>query len=225
MLLDGRPIRLGRGFFALARENCPIGWTQNHDGESRILVWMWHRPVHPDLAARADDFSRTGKLPPPAIARLQRLHDACREDVLHPDQFSTSWQHGVQIQMEVLLLRHFLAEPPSSGSTRLVADSLAWMEAHLDSSEPISRLTDFLGVSQSTLHRIFCSATGESPLCRFRRLRMDKARALLETGTFSVKQVALSLGYARANDFSRAYQNYFGIPPGRQGSSGQSASP
>jgi len=217
VLLNNRPIRLGRGFFALARENCPIGWTQKHDGESRILVWMWRRTIHPELTARADDFSSTGKLPAPAIARPQSLHDACRDDVLHPDRFSGAWQHGVQMQVEVLLLRNLLTEAhpacPAT-STRIVDEALAWMEAHLDSTEPIARLTDFLGVSQPTLHRIFSSATGKSPLSHFRRLRMEKARSLLATGVCSVKEVALSLGYMQANDFSRAYQKHFGFSPG-----------
>jgi AraC-like DNA-binding protein len=213
VLLDGRPQRLGPGHAVLAREDCPLGWQQDNRRETKLLVWMWRQPLHAALAALPDGFSTTTKLPAAARAECERLHRACREDVLSPDRFSAGWLDGVQRQLEVLLLRHLRGLGKQPTPARTVRSALDWMRQHLDSREPVARLCDYLGVSQPTLHRLFRAHAGRSALEIFRELRMEEARRRLQRGNKAVKAVATELGYAHFNDFSRAYRARFGHPP------------
>jgi AraC-like DNA-binding protein len=213
VLLDGRPHRLAPGHAVLAREDCPLGWQQDNRRETKLLVWMWRQPLHAALAALPAGFSTTTKLPAAARAECERLHRACREDVLSSDRFSADWLDGVQRQLEVLLLRHLRGLGKQPTPARTVRSALDWMRRHLDSREPIARLCDYLGVSQPTLHRLFRAQAGRSALQAFRELRMEEARRRLQRGGQAVKVVAAELGYTHFNDFSRAYRAHFGHPP------------
>lgn len=213
LLLDGRPHRMAPGHVVLAREDCALGWRQDHRRESRLLVWMWRQPLHAGLATLPAGFSSTTKLPAAALAECQRLHRACREDVLSPDRFSADWLEGVQRQLEVLLLRHSRGLGKQTTPARTVRSALEWMRQHLDSREPIARLCDYLGLSQPTLHRLFRAQAGRSALEAFRELRMEEARRRMRTGNKPVKVIAAELGYTHFNDFSRAYRAHFDHPP------------
>ena len=213
ILLDGQAQSMAPGYVVVARENCALGWRQEHGRDARILVWMWRKPHSPEFSARPSDFSVTGKLPAVAVAELDRLHRACRDDVLHADRFTPRSLQAVQCQLEVILLRNLGVTPDGNDRARLVATGLAWMKQHLNSTEPVARLCDFLGLSQPTLYRIFHEQTGASALAAFRRLRMEEGRRLLRIGRCTVKKVAATLGYTHFNDFSRAYRAHFGCTP------------
>ena len=213
-LLGGRELRLGPPRYVVAREDCAFGWRQDHRGESRILVWTWKKPCLPEFAAWPRDAATSGRLSASAAADFERLHTACRDEVLRLDQLSPAMLEAFQCQLEIAVLRQPAGGRPADKASRLVERGLDWMRSHLDSREPVARLADYLGVSQPTLHRLFRKAAGESPLSRFRRLRLDEARRLLEADRLPVKVVALTLGYAHTNDFCRAYRACFGISPG-----------
>jgi transcriptional regulator GlxA family with amidase domain len=141
------------------------------------------------------------------------LHDLCRLEVLRNEP-STGYLEGCRMMFEETIRREVL----QSGGNRLPISELcgqahAWMADHLDSSEPVARLCDYLNVSQSTLYRRFMEEVGSSPLARFHDLRMREAKRLLTEQNLSVKEVAFHLGYTHFNDLSRAYRKHFGKCP------------
>jgi AraC family transcriptional regulator of arabinose operon len=179
-------------------------------------MWMWRSFTgtigHLDL--RASYVTRP-------LARHERkpfvqLHDLCRREVLRPAGPDASYLEGCRILFAATLQRELLdRRDEDSGAPDVVASARSWMDAHLDSREPIGRLCDYLDVSQSTLYRAFAGAMAMSPLAVFHRSRMEKGRELLTTSHLSVKEIAHALGYEHANDLSRAYRRHFGEPPTR----------
>jgi transcriptional regulator GlxA family with amidase domain len=62
------------------------------------------------------------------------------------------------------------------------------------------------------LERFFLAAKGATPQKWLDRLRLRRATALLD-GRKGVKEVAWELGYKQASHFSRAFKQFYGVPP------------
>lgn len=71
-----------------------------------------------------------------------------------------------------------------------------------------------LGTSERTLHRRLSGATGESPKQFIDRVRFEMARAALEGGPATVKQVAAAAGFDDEASFRRSFKRFSGMTPG-----------
>lgn len=70
-----------------------------------------------------------------------------------------------------------------------------------------------LATSERTLHRRLKAATGESPLVFIARVRLERARVLLEQPDLSIRQIAVQTGYRDEGSFRRAFQRFAGMTP------------
>ena len=174
---------------------------------------MWRQPLHPELAALSTRAGAVHKIPPAQRPLWNQLHTLCREEILRPDNFSPGWLESCQQQIEILLLRLINPASEERPAARRIALALAWMRQHPESREPVSRLCDYLDISQPTLHRLFKKQSDASPLTHFHRIKMEHARELLANRGTTIKEIAFTLGYQHFNDFSRAYRRHFGHSP------------
>lgn len=78
----------------------------------------------------------------------------------------------------------------------------------------IDLLSDYFGVSPSTLKRLFTKHFNQTALAYFKTLRMNHAQQLLQSGKHSVSDVGLKLGFSTTSNFIRAYKEVLGITPG-----------
>lgn len=76
-----------------------------------------------------------------------------------------------------------------------------------------TELARALGLSLRTLHRRFAESTGETPLEFIRRVRIETARALLDTPTLPVKAIAQETGWNDEGSFRRAFRMVTGQTP------------
>lgn len=85
---------------------------------------------------------------------------------------------------------------------------------HLAEPLPLDEVAAVAGFSPFHFHRIFRSLVGE-PLRQFvRRLRLERAVALLSHGRRqSLTQIALACGFASSSDFSRTFKQRYGVAP------------
>lgn len=79
----------------------------------------------------------------------------------------------------------------------------------------ISELARMVNVSESHLRHLFKSETGLTPTQYLKRLRMQKARTLLESTFLSVKQICNQVGFTDDTYFSREFKKSYGVAPGR----------
>jgi AraC-like DNA-binding protein len=77
----------------------------------------------------------------------------------------------------------------------------------------LTELSHRIGMNDFKLKRGFRQVFGTTVFGYVRRLRMDKARAMLESGSFSVTEAALMSGYSCLGYFSAAFKRRFGILP------------
>ena len=89
----------------------------------------------------------------------------------------------------------------------------AWIAGHLDQDLSVSTLADRAIMSERSFARAFRREVGQTPAAYVEALRIEHARALLESGAPSLHAVAQSAGFASAEVLRRAFHRHIGIPP------------
>ncbi len=99
--------------------------------------------------------------------------------------------------------------------------ALKHMHEHYDEALDIDRLATMANMSPSTFHRNSRLMTASSPIQYLKKLRLSRARELLQDQGLKVKQAAAMVGYESPTQFSREFKRYFGQTP--QHAAGQGA--
>jgi AraC family transcriptional regulator, arabinose operon regulatory protein len=109
--------------------------------------------------------------------------------------------------------------------TRLAADSvlpadgsaleraMRYLEARVDGNIQVAELAAIVQMSASHLSALFREATGGGPGAFHTSLKMARARALLDTTTSTVTEIASAVGYSDPLYFSRHFRRVHGMSP------------
>jgi YesN/AraC family two-component response regulator len=79
----------------------------------------------------------------------------------------------------------------------------------------LDRISKDIYLSPVYLSKIFKEETGESPINYLIKIRLDKAKELLDEGGLSVKVVAKMVGYDDPYYFSKLFKKYHGCAPSK----------
>lgn len=82
-----------------------------------------------------------------------------------------------------------------------------------DAELDIDYLCKAVHLSSTQLFRKMKALTGEPPMSFIRKIRLHKAKTLLQTTNLSIAEIAYDLGFTDPNYFSRAFNKEFGAPP------------
>lgn len=104
--------------------------------------------------------------------------------------------------------------PPQTHGDRAVLKAQAWVHMRDGRGISLAALAMAAGLERRTLLRRFASATGVTPIEYCRRVRIARARELLEGGELSQKEIAQSLGYRDVASFARAFCKAVRLAPG-----------
>ncbi|MBZ9557855.1 MULTISPECIES: AraC family transcriptional regulator [unclassified Modicisalibacter] len=110
-------------------------------------------------------------------------------------------------------LRQLLAE---SGQYARIGQALNYLHRHYTRPLSVEVLAEQAAMSASHFHHHFKHTTHLAPMQYLKRLRLLKARALLDQQGWQVGRTASEVGYQSASQFSRDYKRYFGISPAAQ---------
>lgn len=198
VLIDGRWVRCGSHQAYVT----PPGAAHAYEavrGVTWRLAWVMYQPglagTDVPRLARADGESLWQ-----AIMSLHR-------ETLGPGDAAVM-HHAVQ-------LVHLLAQRiigPAEGTHRLTQ---VWDRVHRQPDYPwdMAELATLADMSEEHLRRLSQRETGRSPMRQVTVLRMQRAEALLATGSLTMAQVARAVGYADAFSFSTAFSRWCGRPP------------
>jgi AraC-like DNA-binding protein len=100
-----------------------------------------------------------------------------------------------------------------SGVDILLQKSIEIMEANLFKNLSLDVMAKTVGMSKSSLLRLFKDSLGLSPIQYLRNRRLDEAKRILATQNYSVSEVACLFGYQDSSSFTRAYRVRFKSPP------------
>jgi len=98
-------------------------------------------------------------------------------------------------------------------STDLFADTLAWLEEHLDQQVSVSELAERAAMSRRTFARRFAAGTGTTPYQWLVRQRLQLARRLLETTDWPIDIVAERSGFVTAANLRKHFGRAVRVSP------------
>jgi AraC-like DNA-binding protein len=115
-------------------------------------------------------------------------------------------------------------EPPDAGSTPAdtvsekylrLAPLLAFIERNLHRPIRATELAQRMHVSRFHFLHLFKDATGETMGQYCTRLRMERAKAMLESGSRGLEQIAMKIGLPSSKALSYHFKKRFRVPPSR----------
>ena len=95
----------------------------------------------------------------------------------------------------------------------IVRRAIAFIDSRYSYTISIEDVAHFVGVSRSTLFRMFIRYLEISPKGYLERYRIRKASALLRTTDLTVGSIATSVGYDNGLYFSKAFRRMTGQSP------------
>ncbi|MGR4864858.1 GlxA family transcriptional regulator [Caulobacter sp. LARHSG274] len=90
---------------------------------------------------------------------------------------------------------------------------LAWARENLAQPLSVEQLARQAAMSPRNFARLFAAETGATPAKAVERLRVEAARALLDSQPLQVEDVALETGFGDPERMRRAFVRAFGQPP------------
>ena len=101
--------------------------------------------------------------------------------------------------------------PPAGDA--VISECLTWIADHYAAPNPVSAMVEHSGLTKRTFARRFAAATGRPPIDHVHALRIEAARALLETGTAGADDVGPQVGYEDPTFFRRLFRRITGVTP------------
>lgn len=91
---------------------------------------------------------------------------------------------------------------------------VATIKEHVsESGFNIDRLAESLSMSRSTLYRRVSAATGVTPADIIRRVQLERACEMLESGFGNVSEIAYAVGFTSPKYFAKCFKGEFGVTP------------
>jgi transcriptional regulator GlxA family with amidase domain len=89
-----------------------------------------------------------------------------------------------------------------------------WLQSHVSNTPSVKETAQLSGLEERTFLRRFRKATGLKPSEYCQRLRVGKAREMLEFTNKTIEQIAWAIGYEDPGSFRKVFQRVVGLSPG-----------
>jgi len=167
------------------------------DGTMSVSAASMHHPL----------FAK-GHLPVQASPDIGQMFEEIYRNSLKDDPFS------LRLQLERLLhgLMQALTSPPAREEDG-IERSIRFMKEKLAEKLDLMALAEAAGLKPDTYSRLFKKRTSDSPVEYLNRMRLDKAKELLEQEVCRVKEVSAAVGFSSEFYFSRMFNRTVGISP------------
>jgi AraC-like DNA-binding protein len=169
---------------------------------------LFQRPIERIPAAFVSPLDT--ELIEPTLRFLRSLGNETDRQILGPLYFQEMVYRVLQNEQCQRLTRAAVGESDSNP----VAAAICYMQEDLSRSLTLADLADAVTMSQSAFAQVFKSTTGLNPYHFVKRLRLERARAMLVEECASVRETAASVGYASLTHFISEFRRTFGMSPG-----------
>ena len=151
-------------------------------------------------------------------AITSRIRDTI-ESILQALAGMDGWQPSLSLELQALICALFAelvpeaAEGHTAEPAGWIRECIDFMELHATEGITVQQVADFAGVHRSHFSSVFADQVGMPPQKYLQKIRMDKARRLLNDTDATVTEIALSLGYPNLYTFTRAFKSYHKLSP------------
>jgi transcriptional regulator GlxA family with amidase domain len=95
-----------------------------------------------------------------------------------------------------------------------ILEAQTWMETHFQKPLNIERIASEIGMGTRNFMRRFKHATGDTPLMYLQRIRIEKAKHVLEITQTGIDEITYQVGYEDSSSFRRLFKRITGLSPG-----------
>jgi len=185
------------------------------DDDRPWTIW-WIHVTGPDVAPLLES-ARLSVTRPVATLRATHTHAALVERALERLERDDSVPSMVAASGAAWHLLALLSADQVLGRAHVDPVDLAldYLQARVGQRVSVAEVAALVGLSASRLAEVFRAATGTGVLAYQTRLRMARARELLDTSDMTVASVAHAVGYDDAYYFSRHFRRVHGMSPSR----------
>jgi transcriptional regulator GlxA family with amidase domain len=193
------------------------------DGKRATTHWQWCDQlarIHPDIDVDPDPiFVRNGNVWTSAgvtcgidlaLAMLDDDHGAAAASIVARQLVVYVQRAGGQSQFSA----HLVGSHTTAMESRDYAALLGWIESHLDADLSVGALARRANQSPRHFARRFKDDVGNTPGDHVEGLRLESARKLLETTTFSLAAVAERCGFGTPETMHRSFRRRLNTTPG-----------
>jgi two-component system response regulator YesN len=106
-----------------------------------------------------------------------------------------------------------ISEKKTESTNDVVEASKAYIEANYTKNITLDDLSMAVNISSYYLSRIFKENTGENFIDYLTRLRIERAKELLSSTQYSMKEIGVMSGYSDPNYFSKSFKKNVGVTP------------
>ncbi|SDZ31199.1 two-component system, response regulator YesN [Evansella caseinilytica] len=96
---------------------------------------------------------------------------------------------------------------------QLVEQMIDYVHHHLGKNITLQDIADELYISRNYLGQIFKKVTGESFKSYMTRVRMEKAKQMIQEGNYLIYEVSAKLGFGNPAYFTTTFKKYTGYTP------------
>jgi two-component system response regulator YesN len=97
----------------------------------------------------------------------------------------------------------------------LIRKSIHFIRSQYTGSLSLERVAEYVHLSPSHFSRIFHEATGESFVSYLTRIRIEKAKSLLQTHSIPLAEIGARTGFKDQSYFTRVFKRSTGMSPGK----------
>ena len=151
----------------------------------------------------------------PYAARIGRLFELFREDILNPDTHTDNAAQNLLSLMLIFLDRAFDAPklPVTADNYRLMAEIIAYIPNHIAEPLTVTELSRRFGISTSLFSKLFGRVCGQSFPDYVRRVRVANVIRLLKYGNKSILDAASESGFRSVSGFYKTFSEITGTTP------------
>ena len=117
------------------------------------------------------------------------------------------WHRGGQAAFQVF-------DPRTDHGDAVVLAAQRWIADNYAIAAPVAEMVRRSRLSSRTFKRRFRAATGETTISYVQRIRVERAKRALETGSAPIEEISWAVGYEDPASFRRLFKRVTGLTPG-----------
>jgi len=87
------------------------------------------------------------------------------------------------------------------------------IETKIEENLSIEDLADFSNMNKRTFMRHFKDATGETPYNYIQKVKVEKAKKMIEMNSMGIEQIGYEVGYSDISSFRKTFKKHAGVIP------------
>ena len=105
-------------------------------------------------------------------------------------------------------------DPPTDHGDAAVLAAQRAIADNFAVAAPVEEMVRWSGLAPRTFQRRFKMATSHTPIAYVQRIRVERAKRMLETGDEAIEEISWAVGYEDPASFRRLFKRLTGLTPG-----------